>query len=66
LNVSRRSVLIVVSVTTGVSVFVVNTPRPLVVVDVPLVSPRRNKVSFIFIKYTFVPVILTFVFSLLV
>ncbi|CAO3613348.1 unnamed protein product [Mucor hiemalis] len=43
----KRSVLIVVSVTTGVSVFVVNTPRLPVVVDVPLVSPRRSKLTFI-------------------
>ncbi|CAO3592449.1 unnamed protein product [Absidia cylindrospora] len=39
----KRSVSIVVSVTTGVSVSVVNTPRLLVVVVEPSVSPRRNK-----------------------
>ncbi|CAO3694811.1 unnamed protein product [Umbelopsis ramanniana] len=39
----KRSVTIVVSVTTGVSVSVVNILRPLVVVVEPLVSPRRNK-----------------------
>ncbi|CAO3625798.1 unnamed protein product [Cunninghamella echinulata] len=39
----KRSVFIVVYVTTGVSVFVVNTLRLLVVVVEPLVSPRRNK-----------------------
>ena len=44
LSVLRRSVLTVVFVTTGVSVSVVNTPRLLVAVVAPLVSPRRNKV----------------------
>ncbi|OAJ37857.1 40S ribosomal protein S18 [Batrachochytrium dendrobatidis JEL423] len=42
LNVSRRSVLIVVSVTTGGFVFVVSTPRPLAVVDAQSVFPRRR------------------------
>lgn len=34
-----------VSVTTGVSVFAVSTPRPLVAAAVPSVSPRRRVVS---------------------
>lgn len=39
----RRFELIVVCVTTGVSVSVVNTLRQLVVVDVLMVSPRKSK-----------------------
>merc|ERR1712080_620603 len=40
---SRRSALTAACVTTGVSVCVASTPRPLDVADVPSVSPRRNK-----------------------
>merc|ERR1712183_1029962 len=45
LSVSRRSVPIVVSVTTGFSVSVVNIPRPLVDVVEPSVLQRRSKNS---------------------
>lgn len=42
-SVWRRSVPIVVCVTTGVSVSVVNTPRQPAVVDAPLVCRRRSR-----------------------
>ena len=48
-NVWRRSALIAVSVTTGVSVSVVNTPRLPVVVVALSVYPRRSRFPFVYL-----------------
>merc|ERR1739844_587796 len=49
-NVSRRFVHIGVFDITGVFVSVVNTPKPLVIVDARLVYRKRNKLALLLVK----------------